>query len=248
MSDYQKIIDLHNEIEVVDYDKIKRAAQETAPPTERYFDATHPVVPLSYDSVEEQGVGIRCLLRDRYSVRTYSEKKMSLKELSNILHYSGGIKAYRSNAYNIDRFPVNYSPSAGGLMSMNLYVVVSEVEGLDAGVYYYAPQEDALVQLFKGRPEVELADVYVTGFPQYAPVNVIMTGDIRRFFWKYDYRGYRLMNVDCGIMAENLTLTALEQGLGSCMLAAFSSEAVSRVLQLEPEELPLLCLSFGGMA
>ena len=80
---------------------------------------------------------------------------------------------------------------------------------------------------------------------QYAPVNLILTGDIRRFFWKYDCRGYRLMNVDCGIFAENICLLAQEQGIGLCMLTAFYGQAVGRVLQLNAEELPLLCLSLG---
>ena len=82
-------------------------------------------------------------------------------------------------------------------------------------------------------------------FSQYAPVNLILTGDIRRFFWKYDCRGYRLMNVDCGIFAENICLLAQEQGIGLCMLTAFYGQAVGRVLQLNAEELPLLCLSLG---
>ena len=132
-----------------------------------------------------------------------------------------------------------------GEMPINVYAVISRVEGIDAGLYYFSPGKDSLAQVFCRRPEVERGDLYVFEFSQYAPVNLILTGDIRRFFWKYDCRGYRLMNVDCGIFAENICLLAQEQGIGLCMLTAFYGQAVGRVLQLNAEELPLLCLSLG---
>lgn len=245
MKAYQKIIDLHLKLEDVNYEKIKNAKMEIAPATERILSKSLPEYPIEYDVSNESTPGLKGLLEQRHSVRNYGERKITIKELGNILHYSCGIKSYRSNAYNRDLYPVLYSASAGGLMPINTYVVVSRVEGIDAGLYYFSPGKDSLIQMFCGRPEVELGDLYVSEFPQYAPVNLILTGDIRRFFWKYDYRGYRLMNVDCGILAENICLLAQEQGIGSCMLAAFYGQAVSRVLQLSAEELPLLCLSLG---
>ena len=130
-------------------------------------------------------------------------------------------------------------------MPINVYAVISRVEGIDAGLYYFSTGKDSLAQVFCRRPEVERGDLYVFEFSQYAPVNLILTGDIRCFFWKYDCRGYRLMNVDCGIFAENICLLAQEQGIGLCMLTAFYGQAVGRVLQLNAEELPLLCLSLG---
>ena len=39
---------------------------------------------------------------------------------------------------------------------------------------------------------------------------------------------------------------SIAEDIGSCMLAAFDNVAVGKVLRLDPEELPLLCLSLGG--
>lgn len=203
-------------------------------------------IELIYDASNESTPGLKGLLEQRHSVRNYGERKITIKELDNIiLHYSCGIKFYRLNAYNKEFYPVLYSASAGGLMPINIYAVISRVEGIDAGLYYFSSGKDSLAQMFCRRPEVERGDLYVFEFSQYAPVNLILTGDIRRFFWKYDCRGYRLMNVDCGIFAENICLLAQEQGIGLCMLTAFYGQAVGCVLQLNAEELPLLCLSLG---
>ncbi|MDY2941133.1 MAG: SagB/ThcOx family dehydrogenase [Varibaculum sp.] len=246
METYQKIIDLHTELEKVDYEKIKNAKQLIAPETERDFKGKHPEIPLHHDHADMGGRVLKEVLELRHSTRTYSGRKITVNEFGNILYYSDGIKSHRSNAYNKDKYPVLFSPSAGGLMPINIYVAISEMEDVDSGFYYYSPSREALVQLFKGRPELELSKIYVSGFPQFAPVNIIMTGDVRRFYWKYDNRGYRLLNVDCGIMAENMCLLAEEQRIGSCMIAAFDNTAVGKVLRLDSEELPLLCLSLGG--
>ena len=54
-----------------------------------------------YDASNESTPGLKGLLEQRHSVRNYGERKTTIKELGNIiLHYSCGIKFYRSNAYN----------------------------------------------------------------------------------------------------------------------------------------------------
>ncbi len=245
MSEYEKVIELHQELEKVDNKKIQNAKHQKAPATEKEYIEAKKIIKLKPEKVKNS-MDIIQLLKRRESVRTYTKNAVSFSALSNILHYSRGIKSYRSNAYNLQNYPVLYSPSAGGLQPLDIYVYVSSVEGIEAGLYYYKPSQDSLVQLYEGRPELDLAQIYLSDFPQYAPVNLIITGNIRRFHWKYDNRGYRLLNVDCGILAENISLLAVAENLGSCMLAAYINEKVEEKLQLAETEIPLLCMSVGG--
>lgn len=245
MSEYDKLIELHRNLEKVDNKKIQNAKHHKAPATEKEYSDAKKIIKLKPTKIKKS-MDILQLLEQRESVRTYTGNAVSFSALSNILHYSRGIKTYRSNAYNLQKYPVSYSPSAGGLQPLDIYVYVSNVEGVDAGLYYYKPSQDSLVQLYEGRPEIDLSQIYLSDFPQYAPVNLIITGNIQRFHWKYDDRGYRLLNVDCGILAENISLLAVSENLGSCMLAAFINEKVVEKLHLEETEFPLLCLSIGG--
>lgn len=245
MSEYEKVIELHQKLEKVDNKKIQNAKHQKAPATEKEYIEAKKIIKLKPAKVKKS-LDIVQLLERRGSVRTYTKNAVSFLALSNILHYSRGIKTYRSNAYNLQKYPVSYSPSAGGLQPLDIYVYVSSVEGVEAGLYYYKPSEDSLVQLYGGRPELDLSQIYLSDFPQYAPINLIITGNIQRFHWKYDDRGYRLLNVDCGILAENISLLAVAENLGSCMLAAYINEKVSEKLHLAETEVPLLCMSVGG--
>lgn len=245
MSEYEKVIELHQKLEKVDNKKIQNAKHQKAPATEKEYIEAKKIIKLKPAKVKKS-LDIVQLLKRRESVRTYTKNTVSFSALSNILHYSRGIKTYRSNAYNLQKYPVSYSPSAGGLQPLDIYVYVSSVEGVEAGLYYYKPSEDSLVQLYGGRPELDLSQIYLSDFPQYAPINLIITGNIQRFHWKYDDRGYRLLNVDCGILAENISLLAVAENLGSCMLAAYINEKVAEKLHLAETEVPLLCMSVGG--
>lgn len=224
--------------------RIRRSKTMKAPATQRSFAPAVPRVSLSeFQSLDPTGVSE--MIARRTSHRDYVDRPMTMGELAFILRGAVGTKAYRSNAYNVSSYPVSSAPSAGGLQPLNIYVYVSQVKGLESGVYYYAPNEDELVELWLGRPDLDLARIFMTDFSPRAPVSIAVTGDIDRFAWKYGYRGYRLLNVDCGVAAAYLGLVAESIGIGTCAVAAFSATAVSASLDLKSHELPLLCISMG---
>jgi len=249
LSIVDQVIASHDGYEAIDVVAgLQRAKLMKAPPTQREFDASYPRISL-VNVVEPAALtgasSVADTIAGRTSHRDYARRSMTLGELAFILRASIGTKGYRSNAYNVHSYPISNAPSAGGLQPLNVYVYVSDVEGLADGVYYYAPRDDELVTIWQGRPDVDLAKIFVTDFSPRAQVSIVMTGDIRRFAWKYGYRGYRLLNVDCGVAAGYIGLVAESVGIGSCPVAAFSSKDVVTSLGLEREELPLLCLSMG---
>ena len=239
-----KIIESHKAFENLDLNRLKNAKKEKAPFTEKIFVQTLPEKKLTVTKNFGKQT-IKELLTERKSIRDYSNKAITFMQLSNILHYSYGIKNYRDNAYNQKKYPISYSPSAGGLQPFDVYVFVSKVEDLETGLYYYSPMKDSLLQIYRGRPELDLAEYYISDFPIYAAVNIFIVSNIQRFEWKYGYRGYRFANIDCDILAENICLLSVSQKLGSCMIAAFSNEKVSEILNLSDFELPLLAISIG---
>lgn len=249
LSVIDQIISSHESYEGADVVAgLQRAKLVKAPPTQRRFGSSLQRVPLrQVDTPNDAAVALTVseTIAGRKSHRDYAKRPMTLGELAFILRASIGTKGYRSNAYNVHSYPVSSAPSAGGLQPLNIYVYVSEVEGLTNGVYYYAPEDDELVAIWHGRPDLDLARIFVTDFSPRAQVSIVITGDIRRFIWKYGYRGYRLLNVDCGVAAAYIGLVAESIGIGSCPVAAFSAKDVSVSLDLEREELPLLCLSMG---
>ncbi len=53
------------------------------------------------------------------------------------------------------------------------------------------------------------------------------------------------MGSDAGFAAENLHLQAVAHGLGTVVMGAFNDDEVHRVMQLNPDEQPMLILPIG---
>ncbi|MCU7558625.1 SagB/ThcOx family dehydrogenase [Macrococcus capreoli] len=243
MKDYIK--NLHKELEKIDLELIMSAKNKKAPKTIKIYNEDYKRYNLKINKNFDSKKNIFDLLNIRTSVRDYREDYISFENFSTLLHYSYGIKNYRSNAYNNNLYPVSFSPSAGGLNPFNIYIYIKRVQGIDPGLYYYSPSEEAIVQIFKGAVELDLVNNYTTEFPVYAAFNLFIIADINRFVWKYGNRGYRMVNIDAGILSENITLIATALGLGSCMIAAFSNDIVSENMNLMDDELPILGISVG---
>ena len=80
-------------------------------------------------------------LYKRHSVRTYSERPLTLDELGQLLWAGKGI--------NVDGIsgPTRTAPSAGGLYPQELFVTAGNVEGLEPGIYAYLSGDHALEML-----------------------------------------------------------------------------------------------------
>lgn len=242
------ILKTHQQFEKVDLTTLTAAKNKQAPETEKLFDDRNRKIPLKVDKNLIKDDTLYDVLYKRESKRDYLNEEISFKQLSNILYYSYGIKKYRDYAYNRKQYPVSYSPSAGGLNPFNIYLYVKQVSGINDGLYYYSPQKNCLIELYDGVTEIEVSENYSTNFPIYANINLFIVTDINRFVWKYGERGYRFVNIDCGILAENISLLATYLGLGSCMVAAFINDVVIKNLNLGESELPLLGISIGRVS
>lgn len=75
-------------------------------------------------------------IQRRRSIRDYSGKPLTMKQLSLLLHSAYGITEPSG--------PLRASPSAGALYPLELYPVVNRVEGLVSGVYHYRPKDHSL--------------------------------------------------------------------------------------------------------
>ena len=88
-------------------------------------------------------------INTRRSVRSYKVDPVTLEQLSQLLWAAQGITSNQG---------LRSAPSAGALYPMELYVVVSNVIGLDAGVYKYSCQDRILRLVSSGDKRTYLAD------------------------------------------------------------------------------------------
>ena len=133
--------------------------------------------------------------RDRLGAPAWSARsalgELDATRLSTILRFAFGERPERSGR--------RLAPSAGGLSSPDVFLVIRDVEGMQPGVYRYDPPSHALDQL-RSIPDALLAatiGILVAALP---PVIVFATGMTEKVSKKYGDMAFRFAQLDGGVI------------------------------------------------
>lgn len=185
-------------------------------------------------------VDVGYALQKRTSCRNYDKKPISLQQLANMLWAGQGAI---SQSFNMHRT----APSAGATYPLKLMVAVRDkgVEGLDKGIYQYSPEEHSLQKIndMDVTEELVLA-CFNQEFIKNAGVNMLIAADYKRTEERYASRGERYVYMEAGSATQNISLEAVELGLGTVIVGAFDDEAVQKIFGLE-KWFPLAVMPIG---
>ena len=188
-------------------------------------------------------VSVEEALHQRRSVREYAEDSLTIENISQMLWAAYGvtdsIKARKT-------FYLKTAPSAGALYPLEVYIAVGKVKGLKAGIYHYSPIRHSISSIALGdfRSSLDNGQDMVTQ----APATLVFTAFYERTTSKYGDRGKeRYVCMDLGHAGQNVYLQAVALGMGTCAIAAFTDDNVSKLLNLKKEESPLYIMPFGKL-
>lgn len=174
----------------------------------------------------------------RRSIRDYTNEPLSIKEVSQILWSAQGITDEASG--------LRSAPSAGATFPLEVYLVVSNVKDLKAGLYKYNPFNNTLKLLAEGDKRFDIANAALKqGSIEKSAAIVILTAVYERTSVRYGNRTERYVNMEIGHAGQNIYLQAVSLGLGTVMIGAFNDEALIKVLSLPVNEFPLAIYPIG---
>ncbi len=182
-------------------------------------------------------------LASRRSRRSYKPESLGIAQIAQLLWAGQGI----TGPEGWERA----APSAGATYPARLLLVAGRggVEGLDAGVYEYVPEEHGLKAMLAGDLRGELARAALgQAFISQAPVNIVIVMDYQRTTRVYGQRGVRYVDIEVGHIGQNLYLQAEALGLGTVIVGAFNDDRVSTLLHLPSGLAPLAIMPFGRPA
>jgi len=187
-----------------------------------------------------QGELEKCIFARR-SQRLYTGEAVSLQELSKLLFYSYGRTDQKGHFRAV--------ASGGALYPLELYVAALNVDGLERGIYHYNVEQHLLDVVRRDDFWQELKDcVWLSDIeePENAAMIVFITAIFERGTMKYQDRGYRLILMEAGEVAQNMSLMATSLGLGALLLGGFIDNPLSNVLDVDGyDEAPLLPIVIG---
>lgn len=177
-------------------------------------------------------------IEQRRSLRDYADRALTTTELSWLLVAATGITGTGG---------LRAAPSAGAQYPIETYVAVTRVEGIEPGIYHYAPADHALERVRTGTFG---GDLVLAGLGQeflgQAPVVLVLSAIFQRLRWRYRERAYRYALLEAGHIGQNVYLAAEAASLGACAVGAFSDEAINRLLDIDGvEEAALILVPVG---
>jgi SagB-type dehydrogenase family enzyme len=164
-----------------------------------------------------------------------------VQDLARLLYFSAGITKQR--AYPGGEIYFRAAACTGALYEIELYVVSSDLPGLDAGVYHFNAADVSLRLLRKGDFRGNLAQA--TGMEPavaHAPATIICTGTYWRNAWKYQARTYRHFGWDNGTLLANILAVSAASGLPAEIVLGFVDAEVNHLLDLDVRREVSLCL------
>lgn len=179
---------------------------------------------------------IEAALRQRRSVREYTDEPLTLAEISQLLWAAQGVTHGSGRT----------APSAGALFPLEIYVVTVRVDGLAPGLYKYRIGEHELLELRRGNVHSDLVTAALSQDCVRDAAAVFAIGAVvERTAAKYGDRAVRYVDMEVGAAAQNVSLQAAALGLGTVVVGAFNDARLEEVLCMERKEAALAILPVG---
>ena len=219
--------DAFKELDNIETDQAKRltstSSSKSCPASSVLIDLT----PVENFNCGE--MSILDALKNRKTRRVFSKDALSLEELSFLLWSVQGVKKIVNKGYATLRTV----PSAGARHSLETYLAILNVEGLEKGLYRYLPLEHKLLFLSSAEDlDTKLMTAtFNQKFVSNSAVTFIWSAIPYRMEWRYDIAAPKLIALDAGHVCENLYLAAESINSGVCAIAAYDQNKMDELLK-----------------
>lgn len=220
-----------------DYDSDQELKRPQPPLTKAAVSEHRIKLTKQFDKLQMEQDFVKILWKRR-SNRIFTDKEMTLDQLSFLLWSTQGVKSIRGNNYATLRTV----PSGGARHPFETYLYIRKIDGVEPGLYHYLPMEHELELLERKDPEDEKLKDQINnslcGQKWALLANVIFYYSIipYRGEWRYAFDAHRVMMMDAGHVTENLYLACTALGLGTCAIGAVDEAVGNPIFGIDGEE------------
>lgn len=180
------------------------------------------VTKLPQPDMKRKTLSVMESFEQRRSIRSYSDKSISVQDLSDLL--------WAAQGKNSDDGRLT-APTAMNRQEIILYVFTEK------GVCLYDPQEHTLTQVADGDHRNLIAGRQE--FAQAAPLSLLMVADMDKF-GSNNQHAQQMVCMDAGIVSENINIFCAAAGLATVTRASMEHKALQKLLGLKDTQLPLI--------
>jgi SagB-type dehydrogenase family enzyme len=171
---------------------------------------SRPLYPAEPSSQSSLGHSLGEVILLRGSSRKFAKSPISFRQLSIILESS-------TREVPLDFLVENQGKTAGTTATtIDIYMIVNEVEGLQRGGYFFNRSTSSIEQL-KSKVPRDMSGYLCLGQPLFSDASVVffLMTDLPAVLRTCGNRGYRASQFEAGILAGKIYLSAYAQQLGA---------------------------------
>jgi SagB-type dehydrogenase family enzyme len=183
------------------------------------------------------------LLRERHSTRDFDDQQpITLAELAQFLENTARVQSRWTSKLDFDgggpeiAYTARPYPAAGSAYELELYLAISNCEGLARGFYHYDADRHALVPIAARREELEQlfqGAEYAMDVPAPPQILITIAARFSRVSWKYSSIAYSLILKDVGVVIQTLYMMATDMGLGGCAIGTGNIDLFAKITGID---------------
>ena len=184
------------------------------------------VVPLPH--VKRLSYDLASVCRARYSPdMDFVLGKVSQLQLATLLQESTASFLYRND---LDKAHMKRESR------VSLYACLHNVEGIPDSAYHYDSDDHVLRQVHPGDHRLRLQNGMSVGNVNLfqVPLCLHVAGDKDHFKSELGYRGYRIQQMEAGMLVQRLLLVASAIGMGGHPLLGFDANSCDEIYKMDP--------------
>lgn len=186
------------------------------------------------EKLEHEDFPFSLVLEHRQSIREYAEKPLSVRQLGEFLYRTARLKELiKNDVQDLSRRPY---PGGGAIYELELYVSISDCEGIPPGLYHYCPINHQLSRISGVNEQVQtlLRDASAsTGIEGPLQVLITITAKFQRLSWKYESMAYSVILKNVGVLYQTMYLVATAMDLAPCALGGGDSDLFAQAVGLD---------------
>jgi SagB-type dehydrogenase family enzyme len=163
----------------------------------------------------------------RRSRRKFTDDALSLDELAYLLWATQGV------AQITPKRSLRTAPSGGARHSLETYLFVFRVNGVQPGIWRYQPYDRLLVHLGSPDDLEKRADAALMEQSFGAAAVFAWTTVPYRMEWRYAPVAHKVIALDAGHVCQNLYLACESIGCGTCALGAYEQDQMDALLGVD---------------
>lgn len=217
---------------------VREFVERHGPAPAPFHSLATPVSVHPLPSVEGKGDLYETLTRRRTTRSFDRATPLPLEQLALVLETVFGFRGYVPLFGEVTTLK-RTSPSAGGFHPVDAYPLITNVEGLQSGLYHYDARAHTLelIELVASDEAHALASSFLCGQTYFGDAHaiVLLAARFERAFWKYRNHAKALMALlmDSAHLSQTLYLVATDLELGAFVTAAINNRDIEDRLGLD---------------